>query len=124
MNRKIIIEMATTKVQMRLYLSNLARECDRHGVSDRCAASLASAFLQDEGMVNMNDKSKVIDKNKIRRERIKVRRQERLNFSSKICGLYFDDRKDKTRSQVKKGTKYYGKVISEEHVVLVKEPNS
>jgi len=32
--------------QMRTSLSNLARECDRYGVSDRSAAAIATAVLQ------------------------------------------------------------------------------
>jgi len=39
------------KSQLRLELRTVARECDRHGVSDRCAASLVTAVLQDFGMV-------------------------------------------------------------------------
>jgi hypothetical protein len=35
------------KSQLRLELRTFERECDRHGVSDRCAASLVSAVLQD-----------------------------------------------------------------------------
>ena len=41
-----------------------------------------------------------------------------------MSGLYFDGRKNKTRTQVKNGTKYYAKTITEEHVTLVQEPNS
>ena len=41
----------TKQSQMRLTLSNVARECDRHGVSDRCAASLMSA-VQDVGLIH------------------------------------------------------------------------
>src|SRR5277367_1945394 len=57
------------KLQMRVCLSNFARECDRHGVSDRCAASLATAVLQDVGVVSESDRSKIVDKCKVRRER-------------------------------------------------------
>lgn len=59
--------------QMRVHLNKLALVCDRAGVSDRSAAMIASAVLQDVGIVNEKDKSKVIDRNKIRRARKKNR---------------------------------------------------
>ena len=40
-----------------------------------------------------------------------------------MSGWYFDGRKDKTRTQVKKGTQCYAKTITEEHVTLVQEMN-
>ena len=60
--------------KMHLPLPTVARECDRHGVSDRCAASIISAVLQDVGIINEHDSSMVVDKNKVRRERVKARR--------------------------------------------------
>ena len=52
---------------------------DRHGVSDRCAASLGSAVLQDVGLMHDQDSSMVIDRSKILRER------EREKSSKVIC---------------------------------------
>ena len=49
----------------------LARTCDRHGISDRAAAAIASAVLQDFGIITPTYSSKVIDKNKIRRPKQK-----------------------------------------------------
>ena len=113
----------TKQSQMRLTLSNVARECDRqtdrHGVSDRCAASLVSAVLEDVGLIHDQDSSMVIDRSKIRRECERVRKELQSNLSNSVSGLYFDGRKD---TQVKKGTKYYAKTITEEHVTLVHEP--
>lgn len=114
--------VASTK--MRLPLPTVARECDRHGVSDRCAASIISAVLQDVGMINEHDSSMVVDKNKVRRERVKARRQLSRKYDGTLRGLYFDGRKDRTLTQVKTGRKYYRKTISEEHIVIVQEPNS
>jgi hypothetical protein len=115
-----------TQSQMRLNLAKVAQECDRYGVSDRCAASIVSAVLEDVGLVNASDCSKVIDRSKLRRERTKVRM--RLQTESKKTlsggGLYFDGRKDRTRVIQKKGAKYYARVINEEHVSLVHEPES
>jgi len=114
--------VASTK--MRLPLPTVARECDRHGVSDRCAASIISAVLQDVGIINEHDSSMVVDKNKVRRERAKARRQLSSKFDGTLHGLYFDDRNDRTLTQVKTGRKYYRQAISEEHIVIVQEPNS
>jgi len=80
--------------------------------------------LQDVGLVNKRDRSMVIDKNKVRRERVKIRKRLQDNIQKEISGLYFDGRKDKTRVQLKKGTKYYARTISEEHITLVCEPGS
>lgn len=38
--------------------------------------------------------------------------------------MFFDGRKDKTIVHEKKGTKFYKKVISEEHISIIEEPNS
>jgi hypothetical protein len=115
--------------QMRVSLKTLANTCDRYGVSDRSAAAIASAVLQDIGVVTTEDKSKVIDRSKVRRERQENRsnlQDDGLDVLStnKLTGtgLYFDGRKDKTLLQVKKGKKYYRQTIVEEHVSLVQEP--
>ncbi|GBM06857.1 hypothetical protein AVEN_173610-1 [Araneus ventricosus] len=47
----------------------VAMECDRYGISDRVAASFASAVLQDTGIVREGEASHVEDRNKIRRQR-------------------------------------------------------
>src|SRR6218665_242891 len=60
---------------MRLPFPTVAREYDRHGVSDRCAASIISAVLHDVGIINEHDSSMMVDKNKVRRERVNARRQ-------------------------------------------------
>ena len=105
-------------------LTNVAMTCDRFGVSDRCAATLVSATLQDVGLVSEENMTMVVDRSKVRRERSKVRCRLQMKCSSQLCGLYFDGRKDKTRQQIKKGTKFYSKTVSEEHICLVQEPGS
>src|SRR6218665_1217953 len=110
--------------KMRIPLPTVARECDGHGVSDRCGASIISAVLQDVGVINEHDSSLVVDKNKVRRERVKARRQLSSKVDGSLRGLYFDGRKDRTLTQVKTDRKYYRKTISEEHIVIVQEPNS
>lgn len=113
--------------QMRVNLDKLSEVCDRTGVSDRAAAMIASAVLQDVGIVSKNDRSKVIDRCKIRRARKKKRlsvvqnvRRKKLN----VKGIYFDGRKDKTIHYISLGSKLHRKVVVEEHIALVKEPGS
>jgi hypothetical protein len=48
---------------------NFAAECDRWRISDRAAAALSSALLQDSGYITQNDKSCVLDRSKMRRKR-------------------------------------------------------
>ena len=56
-------------MQMPLLIRTSA--CDMHGVSNQAvAASIATAVLQDMQMVSQDSKSKVIDRNKVRRKRL------------------------------------------------------
>ena len=48
-------------------LRNLAKECDRWGVSNRAGAAIANAALIDAGIITPEDQKHVIDKNKLRR---------------------------------------------------------
>jgi len=119
------IDNKQRKKQMRLELPNVAKMCDRYKVPGRCAAAIVSATLQDVGLIHKGDTSMVIDKNKLGRERRKVRKRLQTQaFQQKLNGLYFDGRKDKTRVQTRKGNKNHGRIIVEEHVCLVREPNS
>ena len=57
----------------RIYLKKLksiATVADRTGVSDRNAALIASATLEDYNLISSEDISEVIEKNKIRRARL------------------------------------------------------
>ncbi|KAK0043374.1 hypothetical protein Bpfe_027193 [Biomphalaria pfeifferi] len=87
--------------QMRVKLPLLALACDRYGVSDRAAAGIASAVLQDVGIIQERDVSKVIDRSKVRRERCKKRGTLCAGVSNTITGLYFDGRKDSTMTLIK-----------------------
>ena len=117
---------ATTQ-QMRLSLPSLAMACDRTGVSNRGAAILASAVLEDLKIITKEDKSKVIDKTKIQREKKKLRLEIKLQEKGKASvleGLYFDGRKDTTIVMDKAKGNCCKSTIKEEHVVLVSEPGS
>ena len=62
---------------MRTPLPMTALTCDRAGISDRQAALLASSVLYDVGMISVEEKEKVIDRSKIRRERKQMRKKTR-----------------------------------------------
>ncbi|KAK0066832.1 hypothetical protein Bpfe_003567 [Biomphalaria pfeifferi] len=99
--------------------------CDRYGVSDRAAAGIASAVLQDIGIIHERDVSKVIDRSKVRRERCKKRGTLCASVSNTITGLYFDGRKDSTMTLIKEcDGKFHRKLITEEHISIISEPGS
>lgn len=78
-------------------LPELARACDRYGVSDRSAAAIASAVLEDVGIITENNSLSVIDKNKVRRQRWKARTELQMSETQiELRGLFFDGRKDQT----------------------------
>ncbi|KAK0042646.1 hypothetical protein Bpfe_027944 [Biomphalaria pfeifferi] len=110
---------------MRVKLPSLALACDRYGVSDRAAAGIASAVLQDVGIIHERDVSKVIDRSKVRRERCKKRGTLCASVSNTITGLYFDGRKDSTMTLIKEcDGKFHRKLITEEHISIISEPGS
>ncbi|ESO06068.1 hypothetical protein HELRODRAFT_160198 [Helobdella robusta] len=97
----------------------LSQVCDRYGVSERAGAAIASAVLHEL----LSDV--VIDKSKLRRERKKTREvfmQNEIHLN--LPALNFDERKDKTLRIVTNGIKKYRQVVIEEHVSIIKEPDS
>lgn len=99
--------------------STLSQTCDRYWVSDRAAAAIAPVVLHENNMP-------IIDKNILRRDRKKTRKQiigkQNLRL---IPALYFNGRKDKTLVAKKKGGKLCPYIIIiEAHISLIKEPDS
>lgn len=93
------------------------------GASNRTVAKIATAALEDFGLVSVDNAVNVVDKNKIRRELQKKRKhvQEKATEERKVIeGIYFDGRKDQTMIQME------GRRIAkqEEHVALIEEPAS
>ena len=89
--------------------------------------SLSSATLHDHGIIITNDSSKVIDKNKVRREREKAINDlvEKSRASTEpIRSIYFDGRKEDTLVQVQKWSIKCTSTIKQEHYVILEEPNS
>lgn len=97
--------------------------CDRFGISDRAAVALSTAVLEDMRLIG-SDKSEVIDKNKIRREKKKERKSLPHYPQSINAALYFDGRKDKTITINRNGKSQRMATISEEQIVLMQEPQS
>ena len=55
--------------QNRMIWSNLARMSEHFQISDRAAAAIANSVMQDLGLITDDDKTYVIDRSKLRRER-------------------------------------------------------
>ena len=112
-----------------LKIKNLAVACERTGVSDRSAAMLASAILEDVQIIKPSSSDAIIDRRKISRQR-KNARAEHLKVAAEVIesnssiGLYFDGKKDETLTAVTKGPIASSKLSSEEHVTIILEPNS
>ena len=95
-------------------------------VSDRAGAAIASAVSKDFGIVDDNDMAKVIDRNKLRRERQKCRekvgKEEENNFQV-VNAIYVDGRKDATLTTSETdNSKFHPKVEIKEHYVVGGEP--
>ena len=76
---------------LRRRLPSLAQACDRHGVSDRAAAAIASAVLQDFCVISDTNLSNVVDQNKIRPERLRKRNElQDLTKFDDLRGLFVD----------------------------------
>lgn len=90
--------------QMRIRLPSTATVCDRYNLSDRAAAAITSAVLQDFGIVTEVDTSHVGDKKKLKgRDRWKD-----LNFSSSVTKIRHTARNDQT-AIIFDGRKHFAK---------------
>jgi hypothetical protein len=117
------------KITTHINVDNIAVMSDKAGVSDRATATIATAVLEEAGLVNELDTSKVIDKNKIRRAKKRMRSKlsrvaADADRDESIKGIYFDGRKDTTKIKETVGYRTYVKCIKEEHVSLIQEPGS
>lgn len=69
----------------------------RYNVSDRAAAALATAILEDYGIITATNKAEVVDKCKIRREKARVgtlNLAERDADVQNLTCIGFDSKKD------------------------------
>ena len=82
--------------------------------------------MQDLGFITENDKTYVIDRGKLRRERersrTEIREKEQENFKL-VNAIYFDGRKDATQVTIQgPNDKYYKSMQLEDHYTLIGEP--
>ena len=107
--------------QNRSSLREVAVTCERFDISDRAGAAIATATHKAFDIVTDTNKTNIIDRSKLRRERQKYREEiqkdKELQFGA-VDGIYIVGRKDATIISVKQGNSYYRKTIIEEHYVL------
>ena len=114
--------------QNRMEWPNLAMMSECYQLSDRESAAVANSALKDAGLITDLDKTYVIHKNKLRREREKYRNviTEEAIFYKFIDGIYIDGRKDATlltEHNAQTG-KYYYRTELQEHIVVIGEPGA
>ncbi|GBO22453.1 hypothetical protein AVEN_182623-1 [Araneus ventricosus] len=73
--------------QMRLGLPSTPVVGDRCGVSDGAVAAIASSVLHDVGLITSNNSDLVVDENKLRREKAKVRKDLKFQALSEAQAL-------------------------------------
>lgn len=108
-------------------LKNASIICDRYNMSDRAAAAIISATLQDVELITETDRSKVIDRNKLRRSR-KAERNVSLKYDiEEIVGLYILNFWPEGQKSYKNNKRYgVSRNITkyEEHISIISEPGS
>ena len=102
--------------------------CKRYRLSDRAAAAIVYSVLVDVGKITEDDKTFVIDRSKLRREKEKCRKEIQKEEQQKfrfVNAIYFDGRKDATQMVVKgPNDKHYRSIQLEEHYTAVGESGS
>ena len=106
-------------------IPTIALEADRFDVPSRAAAAISTAALIDFGVVSAENRTHIIDSNKVRRPRQKLRknvRKDEVFLQNDVSAIFFDDRKDLTLLKEKVDDRWYSKTRKEDHYVLVGEP--
>jgi len=108
---------------MQVNMPNLAKACDRYGISDRAAVTVATVTLYDIGIVTPQDSSKVIDRSKIKHVRSQVTESLQAHCEDNASlGLYFDGRKDKmVENAFEEDGKYHRRIVTKKHIFVVSE---
>ena len=122
---QFLAEMPNPSIQNRKKWPNLARICERYQLSDR---AVANSVLVDVGLATEDDKTRIIDRSKLRREcerrRNEIRSEKQENFGL-VNAVYLDGRKDATQVVAQgPNEKHYRSVQLEEHYTVVGEPGS
>lgn len=104
-----------------LVLKEVPIVAERYGLSDEATAAIVTAAYIDAKLITPTDRRLVVDRHKVRRARqVNRRYQLEVNTTSSLKALYFDGRKDRTKEYKDGRTR----IIQEEHISLVAEPNS
>ena len=106
-------------------IPTIALEADRFDVSNRAAAAISTAALIDFGVVSAENRTHIIDSNKVWRARQKLRkniRKDEVFLQNDVSAIFFDGRKDLTLFKEKVDDRWYSKTRKEDHYVLVGEP--
>ncbi|GBM31608.1 hypothetical protein AVEN_198465-1 [Araneus ventricosus] len=75
--------------QMRLGVPSTPVVGDRCAVSDGAVAAIASSVLHDVGLITSNNSDLVVDENKLRREKAKVRKDLKFHALREAQALTF-----------------------------------
>ena len=110
--------------QCRKDLPTVASMSYRYDASDRATAAIASAALYDYGVISKESLDNVVDKNKVRREKTKINSSSNEIKSRQIENLYFDGRKDNTLTILEINGSKFKKIIKEDHISLLTEPEN
>lgn len=106
-------------------LSNVSSALDRANVSDRMGALIVTSFLKDLKKAGI-DTGVILDRNKIRRERAKARKNSlaAMKCHDLLKCISFDGKREMALKQIVVGGKSRNINAMEEHITMVKEPGS
>ncbi|XP_036339782.1 uncharacterized protein LOC118749119 [Rhagoletis pomonella] len=110
----------------RYNIPNFVMMCDRFGVSDRVAACIATALLEDLNIRDEKGDFIIMDKRKVARERLKYRDVvlSKQRIESNLKAFSFDGRKNDSLTQQTINQKYHQNMVKEPHLVVAREPNT
>lgn len=103
-------------------LTLYAIECDRVGLSDMASARLLNAMMATFGIIDEDNTTAVVDRNKMRREKAKARAlvtSWNIEKHQRPKCIYFDGKKDATKVQELRGNRLHPTTVREDHYVMV-----
>ena len=106
-------------------IPTIALEADRYNISNRAATAIGTAALIDFGVVSAENRTYIIDSNKVWRALQKIRKnvnKDEVFHKDDLSAIFFDGRKDLTLFKEKVDNRWYSKRRKEDHYVLVGEP--
>ena len=119
-----VVRRTTISTQNRKHLPLLSLASDAFSVSAKAASAIFTMGLFDLGFITKENFALITDRSKVRREKNLMRislKTEHSKSISPLKSLYFDARKDLTKFLK---TKHQILTKMEEHMTMVKEPDS